>query len=132
MDENARLAHVALNKVHSCFKAGLIGEYSIEEWDRKKLIYDLLSNQESIAVFKHSAGNTIKYIRKNIFEVTQEELGAYLGVERNTISAWENGENNIPSNQLIKIADLFRLSLDVICLREDYLKEKGVINNGII
>lgn len=127
MEYNKRLADVAKNKVLSCFKKRIIAEYSIEEWDNKKLVEDLLNNQEKITVFKHSAGNTVKYIRKNIFEITQEELGAYLEVERNTISAWENGENNIPSNQLIKIADLFKLSLDIICLRENYLKEKGVI-----
>lgn len=127
MDNSLRLAHVAAHKVHLCFKNEMIGEYTITEWDNKKLIDDLLYNQERIGVFKHSAGNTIKYIRKHIFEITQEELGAYLGVERNTISAWENGENNIPSNKLIEIADLFKLSMDVICLREDYLTERGVI-----
>lgn len=52
-------------------------------------------------------------LRKNL-DLTQEELANRLGFSRTAISAWEIGRNEPPSEDLIKIADFFGVSLNFL------------------
>lgn len=60
-------------------------------------------------------------IKKNI---TQEDLAESLGVSRQTISSWENGKSYPDIISVIKISDLYQISLDKL-LKED----KELIDN---
>lgn len=130
MSDSIRLRKVVQKKVSEFF----ISEnspYTAGEWNNSKMIEDLIINRDGIGFLGNPAGHNIRYIRKDVMNITQDELGAYLEVKRTTISAWENGENDIPLHHLIKIADLFRLSLDILCLREEYLKDRGILDDSI-
>ena len=51
------------------------------------------------------------YLRKNK-NLSQEDLGNVLGVARQTISKWELGETTPEMDKLIKMSELFDISLD--------------------
>ena len=50
--------------------------------------------------------------------MTQDDMGKSLLVSRKTVSSWENGRNYPDINTLVKISDVFSISLDIL-LRED-------------
>ena len=51
-------------------------------------------------------------------KMTQDDMGKSLLVSRKTVSSWENGRNYPDINTLVKISDVFSISLDIL-LRED-------------
>lgn len=51
-------------------------------------------------------GLNIKTLREKM-GLTQEALAKYLDTQRENVSYYENGQRNIPSAQLSKLADLF-------------------------
>lgn len=62
-------------------------------------------------------GDNIKRLRKNK-GLKQQELAEILGIKRNTYSDWENGKTEPSFENLIKLADLFEVSLDCLLGRE--------------
>ena len=48
----------------------------------------------------------------------QQELAEILGIKRNTYSDWENGKTEPSFENLVKLADLFKVSLDWLFGRE--------------
>lgn len=55
---------------------------------------------------------------------SQEQLGAEVGVTRQTVSKWELGETTPEMDKLIKLAELFGITLDELAGREE--KEEAV------
>ncbi|MDN6029996.1 MAG: helix-turn-helix domain-containing protein [Lactococcus plantarum] len=51
-------------------------------------------------------------------KMTQEAMAKSLLVSRKTVSSWENGRNYPDIKTLVKISDVFSISLDTL-LRED-------------
>ena len=49
----------------------------------------------------------------------QIEIAKYLGVNQGTYSDYENGKINIPIDMLIRLADLYGVSLDYLVGRAD-------------
>ena len=65
-------------------------------------------------------GERIKELRNN-HTWTQQELGDRLGVSKQSVSNWENG-NIMPSiDVLVRMSDLFQTSTDYILDRENAL-----------
>ena len=65
-------------------------------------------------------GERIKELRNN-HTWTQQELGDRLGVSKQSVSNWENG-NIMPSiDVLVKMSDLFQTSTDYILNRDNDL-----------
>ena len=62
-------------------------------------------------------GDNIKRLRKNK-GLKQQEIAELLGVKRNTYSDWENGKTDPSFENLVKLADLFDVSLDWLFGRE--------------
>ncbi len=60
-----------------------------------------------------SLGNRIQYYRKQ-HNLSQEELGARLFVSRQTVSQWETGQTAPSLDSLIRLHDLFGVSVDVL------------------
>lgn len=71
----------------------------------------------------------LKEEKKNLFSVrlkelrlkkglTQTELGEKVGVKQNTFTNWENGKREPSFENLVKLADLFDVSLDWLFGRE--------------
>lgn len=52
------------------------------------------------------------------YGLTQNELAEIIGIKRNTYSDWENGKIEPSFENLIKLADLFEVSLDCLFGRE--------------
>lgn len=50
--------------------------------------------------------------------ITQKELGDYLGVGDSTISAWERGQNSIDMTVLIKICEFLGVSINEFDMSE--------------
>lgn len=46
--------------------------------------------------------------------MSQVQLAAYLNVSNKTVSTWEAGKSNCPSEELVKLAKLFGCSLDYL------------------
>lgn len=62
-------------------------------------------------------GDNIKRLRKNK-GLKQQELAEILGIKRNTYSDWENGKTEPSFENLVKLGDLFDVSLDWLFGRE--------------
>lgn len=77
-------------------------------------------------------GKRLKTSRKNK-NLTQEDVAKEFCVSRQTISSWEN-ENSYPDiDSLVKLSNLYDVSLDII-LKEDngmkeYMKKKEAFNS---
>lgn len=52
--------------------------------------------------------------------ISRLELAKQLGVSTRLISYWENGQRECDFNMLIKIADLFSVSIDYLLGRKEY------------
>lgn len=63
----------------------------------------------------------LRYYRKKN-KMTQNGLGDLLNVSRKTISGWENSRNYPDINTLIKISDLFGISLEELIKDNDFIK----------
>ncbi|SHK54487.1 helix-turn-helix domain-containing protein [Desulforamulus aeronauticus] len=60
---------------------------------------------------------------------SQEELAEKLFVSRQSVSKWENGQNYPSIEIVIKLSDLFGLTIDELLRSDEELKEK-VINDS--
>ncbi len=47
-------------------------------------------------------------------ELTQAKLAEYLHVKQNTYSQYENGQRQVPLDILIRLADLYNVTLDYL------------------
>lgn len=74
--------------------------------------------------------NNLKECREEL-EMTQAELGYIFGVQKSTISNWENGYDIIPLNKLIKFCNLYNYSIDYVCglTRRNTKYSKSIIIN---
>ncbi len=71
-------------------------------------------------------GNQIKKYRKEI-GMTQEELSEEIYVSRQSISNWENNKNYPDLNSLIRLGEVFGVSLDIL-IKGDWEKMKKEIS----
>jgi DNA-binding transcriptional regulator YiaG len=67
-------------------------------------------------------GKEFQKLRKGAFRLTQEKMGAILGVHFTTISDWEREDREIPRCAAL----LSRLMEDDLALREKVIKMAGV------
>lgn len=58
--------------------------------------------------------------------LSQEELGNKLNVARQTVSKWELGETTPEMDKLVKMSEIFNITLDEL-IKEENVNEK--INN---
>ena len=56
-------------------------------------------------------GKKIAFYRKQM-DITQEELAEQLGISNQAVSNWETEQNNPDEDVLIKLADIFHVTLD--------------------
>lgn len=54
-------------------------------------------------------------------DLTQTDVAKYLGMSQTGYSKYETGENDIPTQILIKLADFYNTSVDYILGRTDKL-----------
>lgn len=52
-------------------------------------------------------------------DLSQREVAAYLGMSQTGYSKYETGENDIPTQILIKLADLYNTTTDYLLGRSD-------------
>ncbi|RRK09672.1 XRE family transcriptional regulator [Lactiplantibacillus garii] len=72
----------------------------------------------------------LKKIRKEK-AITQDELASKLFVTRQAISKWESGDSTPDLNNLIKLTDIFNVSLDTLVFdpkRNRYVRRFGKMN----
>lgn len=60
----------------------------------------------------------IKELRQKKKGLTQQKLAEILGIKQNSYSDWETGKNEPSLENLVKLADLFEVSLDWLFGRE--------------
>ena len=61
----------------------------------------------------HLFGNRLRELRKNK-NISQEELGEFCGVAKNTISNWENNVNKPDIDLIAKLAKYFNVTTDYL------------------
>ena len=71
-------------------------------------------------------GTQIKKHR-NELELSQEKLAEEIYVSRQSISNWENGKNYPDINSLIRLSEVFHVSLDIL-IKGDWEKMKNEIS----
>lgn len=64
--------------------------------------------------------------------LTQEDIAEKLGVSRQTISSWENGKSYPDIASIIKISDIFNISLDKFLKEDKKLVNKLQENTDIV
>lgn len=64
-------------------------------------------------------GSKLKELRK-ARHLSQEDLGAIMGVSRATIGSWESGRRNISIKHLEKLCDYFKLDMNYFRADAEY------------
>ncbi len=70
---------------------------------------------------KNTIGKNIRYLRKQK-KMNQRALAAQLNIRRQTVSSYELGKSIPDIFTLIRIADIFQVSLDELAGREAGMK----------
>jgi transcriptional regulator with XRE-family HTH domain len=70
-------------------------------------------------------GEKLKSVRKTK-GWSQEELAEKLFVSRQSVSKWENGQNYPSIEVIIKLSDLFEVTIDELLRTDEELKEKVI------
>lgn len=73
-----------------------------------------------------TVGEKIQYYRKKA-GLSQEDLGRELLVSRQTVSLWETGQTLPTIDNLIRLKDIFGVSIDQILCEEETEKQKSEI-----
>ncbi len=73
-------------------------------------IQDQVISPADAGVLK-TLGHNLADARKRV-KLTQDDVGAYLGVAKETVSRWERGVNDPAYTQVQKLAGLYHVSLD--------------------
>ena len=68
---------------------------------------------------KKKFGENLKILRKE-YDLSQGKLGEAVGVSQQCVSEWEHGNTEPTLSYLWKLADLFGVSIDVLCGRKDW------------
>ena len=68
-------------------------------------------------------GKNIQYLRKQK-HMTQEDLALKLNVSRQAISKWEAGSSEPDVNTLVRLSDIFDISIDELI--KEYMKKSPV------
>lgn len=71
---------------------------------------------------KSMISKNLKYLRDK-HELTQEQFAEKIGVSRQTVAKWENGESLPDIDKCIQISIMFKLSLDALTMLS--LDEQG-------
>lgn len=145
-----KLLQIRNTTAYQVCKATGIASSTISDWkngkstpkqDKLKKIADyfgvtldyLMTGEESETPKLESEVNTvvrIKALRKEK-GLTQQELADMLNVAGNTLGYWENGHYEPDLKALIKLADIFDVSVDYIIGRSDVKKEFSALGEGI-
>ena len=67
--------------------------------------------------------NLAKLRKKNRY--SRKEIAQFLGVNEMTVGAYERGEKNPPIDRIIKLAEIFKVSLDVLVCGDVDDSDKG-------
>lgn len=62
--------------------------------------------------------------------ISQEKLAEMVGVSRQAVTKWESGKSNPDTENLIRLAEIFGISLDELCLGEIPKKPEAKIHIG--
>ncbi len=65
-----------------------------------------------------SCKNRIRFLRER-YNVSQERLAEILSVTQPTLSAYENEVRDIPTSIIIKLAEVFHVSIDYLLCRSN-------------
>ncbi len=63
---------------------------------------------------KQKFGERLKYMRKNLKNINQTELGNIMGVKQSTISRWESGIDEPEHEHVRALADYFKCTTDYL------------------
>ena len=74
---------------------------------------------------KESMGQIIRRLRKNA-DLTQEELAEHLGVTYQAVSRWENDTGMPDVSQIVPLANIFDIPIDVLFGRVGQNADKEV------
>jgi len=55
-------------------------------------------------------------------DMSQENVAAHLGIRQTVYSRYERGERAIPVHHLVRLADLYDVSIDFLCGRTNDMK----------
>ncbi len=88
-------------------------------------------------------GENIKKIRVKSTRYSQQDMADFLGVDRNTYANWERGENDIKSEFIPKLAELFDVTIEdlftpekdnsvSITQKHNEGKDNSILNGAVI
>lgn len=76
----------------------------------------------------------VRYLREEQ-ELTQKEIGNFLGVDHSTYASWERGRDLFPLKQLLILANFYHVNIDYITdisPQKNYQKEERKINKELM
>lgn len=72
-------------------------------------------------------------LRRNELGLTQDQVAEKLGITRQTMSNWENGRSYPDIERIVRLSDIYQLSLDELLKGDDqmvkHLQENTVVNH---
>ena len=70
-------------------------------------------------------GWNIRTFRDKVANMTQVEFAQQIHIGRTTLANYELGKRTVPIDILLKIADYFDISLDILCYRRNFLERSN-------
>jgi len=67
--------------------------------------------------------------KREAYNFSQEEIAQKLNVSRQSISKWENGNCYPDLDNLIRLSDIYNISLDELIKGDEELQKKIIIKN---
>ena len=101
---------------------------------KNKIIKDLRNMRTSDfsnILKSDNIGANIRYFRVEHACMTQEEFAAEINVVRSTLANYELLQRSVPLDVLLRITDLFNISLDILCYRRTFLERLEGRNENI-
>lgn len=93
--------------------------YSNHEIRECQVFITKIVNNKSVGDLMKIFGDRLKELRKDK-KLTQNELAKQLKVSGNTVYSWENDKQEPSMATLLKLSEIFEVSLDFLFGKSDY------------
>ena len=127
------------NEQKAQYKKSFRAEHNEEEaqnFEAEKHVYNEELKSQNLAIEKH-VGKKIKLFRQ-LQAYSQSDVASHLGITFQQFQKYESGKNRIPISRLMKLAEIFRVNMNVFfdnnvnVMFEDIMKKGNRLSEEVV